>query len=271
MLLLEKPMNAIDYCINEIKLRIPKAILHYTFSTLNLKDYYNAFSEDYLIRQRVIENKVLIDCDLLGGEEVVIPFENIPFKKLRNGNLIYQIPKKSLQGRTIISALSICTGDVRLDTCTNSYYPSSAFFDAMGRLLDAAIGPISQTSNRVKLIGENVILLEDNITFNQLYLRCVLSNDRGLSNFSPRAYPSLAQLAVLACKSIIYNESVLEIDAGQLLGGVSIGRFKEIVDSYADSDVQYQEYLKTTFTKVLMMQDKTAHSRHLRMLTNGLG
>lgn len=263
-------MNAIDYVLNEIRLKVPKAIRHYAFITLNPQTHYVTVSEDSVIRHRVLDNKVLIDCNLLGGEEVIIPFENVPFKEMDNGKVLYRIPKDNLQGRRIMSALSVSTGDHRLDTYSNSYYPTSTLLDSIGKLLDSHISNGGMTTNRVKLIGENIILLEDRLTFNQLYLRCVLSNDRGLSNFSPRAYPNLAHASVLACKAIIYNDTILEIDASQLMAGVSIGRFKEVIDSYSECDTLYDEYIKTTFTKVLMQQDKEAHSRHLRLLTNGL-
>lgn len=263
-------MNAIDYALNEIRLNIPKPIRHYAFITLTPETHYYPVSEDEVIKRKVMDNKVLIDCNLLGGEEVIIPFQNVPFKELDSGKLLYRIPREKLQGRRIMSALSVSTGDHRLDTYSNSYYPTSTLLDAAGRLLDANVNNGGLSTNRVKLVGENIILLEDRLTFNQLYLRCVLSNDKAMSNFSPRAYPNLAYASVLAAKAIIYNETILQIDATQLMGGISIGRFKEVIDSYADSESLYREYIKTTFTKVLMQQDKEAHTRHLRLLTNGI-
>lgn len=263
-------MNAVNYALNEIKLRIPKPIRNYTFVKSIPEYHYNLFSEEQQIRSQVLDNKVLIDCDLVGGEELIIPFENVPFRELDSGKVIYKLPREKLQGRRLMSAMSVSTGDHRLDTYSNAYYPTSSLHDAASKLLGANTADAGTTTNRVKKIGDNLVLVEDRLTFNQLYLRCVLSYDRGLINFSPRAFPNLAHLSVLACKSIIYNNSVLEIDASQLMGGVSIGRFREIVDSYSGSSQEYDEYLKNIFTKVLFQQDKESHSRHLRMLTGGL-
>ena len=263
-------MNAINYVLNEIRLKIPKPIRQYVFINLIPERHYVVVSESQQIRHHVLDRKVLIDCNLAGGEEFNIPFENIPVKELDGGRLIYNIPKEKLQGRRIITPLSVCTGDHRIDVYSNSYYPSSSLLDSASRILDSASNIGGSTTNRVKLIGENTILLEDRLTYNQLYLKCILSYDKGLINFSPRAYPDLAHLSVLACKNYIYNSTILIIDANQLMGGVSIGRFREIVDSYSGSDEAYDEFLRTKFTKVLLQQDKEAHSRHLRALTGGL-
>ncbi len=263
-------MNAIDYVLNEINLSIPKSIRHYAFVSLNNQYGLLPISEQSIIRQKVIYNKLLLDCDLIAGEEVIIPFKNTPYKELEDNKVVYRIPKSKLQGRTITSVLSVSSGDHRLDTHMNNYYPSSTLMASVDRVFDAAVNQGGLVTNRVKLIGENNILLEDRLTYNDLYLRCVLSYDKALSNFSPKAYPALAHAGVLACKAIIYNDTILEIDASMLMGGVAIGRFKEVVDSYSDTLSLYNEYLKTHLTKILMQQDKEAHSRHLRLLTNGI-
>lgn len=263
-------MNAIDYVLNEINFQIPKSIRHYAFVSLNNRFGVLPMSEQSIIRQRVIYNKLLVDCDLAGGEEAIIPFKNTPLKELEDNKVIYRIPKNKLQGRTITSVLSVSSGDHRLDTHMNNYYPSSALMESVDRIFDAATNSGGLVTNRVRLIGENNILLEDRLTYNDLYLRCILSYDKAMSNFSPKAFSALAHAGVLACKAIIYNDTILDIDASMLMGGVPIGRFKEVIDSYADASEMYREYLKTQFTKILMQQDKEAHSRHLRLLTNGI-
>lgn len=263
-------MNVIDNAIKTVNYSIPNPILEYAFIDNDPYRQYVSMSRDALIRHEVIDNRVMVDCNLVGGEQVVVPIDPIPVQIIDGGRALYRIDKKYLQGRRILNVLGVSTGDHRLDTYSNSYCSTSVITDSISTLLDAATGNDSGSSNRVRLIGENTILLEDRLTYNQLYLRCFLSNDNNFSNFSPRSTIHFTKLVVLAVKSYVYNSCVLEVDAGQLHGGMTIGRFREIIDQYSDAEAEYLEYLTGTFASVSFQQDGEAHRRHLKIISSGL-
>jgi len=53
------------------------------------------------------------------------------------------------------------------------------------------------------------------------------------------------------------------------MGGMALGRIKEIVDSYADANELYQEYLMTKWQKIALMQDSSSVGRYMKLLIGG--
>ena len=74
-------------------------------------------------------------------------------------------------------------------------------------------------------------------------LVCRLAYDDEFSNLNDSAVYSLMQLIECATKAYVYNTLVLKIDAAKLEGGYEFGKFKEIVESYADQNEKYDELL----------------------------
>ena len=262
-------MNAIEKALLDIKFAIPKEILHWTFGTTPVGSRRRVVSEDFRLRQEVIEARVLPDCNLLGGVQVVVPLQDMPCHYLPDGSVLYQITKERLQGRRLQSVLSVATGDCYRHAVTPSAQRGTFATQLLSKIVSANIPAGFDTSNRVRLVGENAVLIEDYLTVPWLYLRCVVSDDNHLSNFSPRAFPYFSKLCLLATKAHIYRFATLPIDEGVLSGGLPLGRFKEVIDSYSDSETLYTEYLTTTFAKMLFQQDREAHARHLRAITGG--
>ena len=262
-------MNAIEKALLDIQFAIPKEILHWSFGTTPIGDRLRVVSPSFRLRQEVIEARVLPDCNLLGGVQVVIPLRDVPPHYLPDGSVLFQINKDLLQGRHIQSVLSVATGDYYRHAVIPSSQRGTLGTQILSKIVSANIPTGFDTSNQVRLVGENAVLVEDYLTVPWLYLRCVVSDDTHLSNFSPRAFPYLSKLCVLATKAHIYRSATLPIDEGVLSGGLPLGRFKEVIDSYSDSETLYTDYLTTTFAKILFQQDREAHTRHLRMITGG--
>ena len=262
-------MNAIDKALTDIGFNIPNEILHWVFGITRVGDQLLPTTQRHRIRTEVIDARVLVDANLVGGEQMVIPLEGTYRQRLPNGASIYQIAHDRIQGRRIQSVHSVTMGDHRLHGYNSSYYGQTPLTSAVGKIADAHIYNGAEFSNNIRLVGENAVLIEDDYYVNQLYLRCVVTNDDQLSNFSPRAVPALSKLCILATKAHIYVNSAVAIDAGILSGGMPLGRFREIIDSYTDANAQYDEYLNNTFAKVSFQQDREAHMRHLRAITGG--
>ena len=96
-------------------------------------------------------------------------------------------------------------------------------------------------------------------------LRCLLANDENFSHLQIRSIPYFTRLCELATKAYIYNEYTIKMDKGRIEGGAEIGRFREIVDGYADAEEMYQEYLLNTWQKVSFMNDRESFERLLKM------
>lgn len=265
-------MNAITRAVDTVKFRIPRRILEEVFVERSARWRQAPKSIDECILEQVVRPRVLVDCNLVGGTEAFVYLDDIPYERMNDYTSVYRIPKTKTQGRSILSVLNITFAD---PTKVSSYgiaagaqnttllQAGQAVMDAYGAL------PVTST-HRVQLIGENTIMVRDTIVLPpDVYLRCILANDENMSHIQMRSYQAFCKLVELAVKSYIYNDQIIELDIGKIRGGQEIGKFKEIVDGYADAEEQYQEYLTTTWQKVAYMNDNETFTRFVRSLVGG--
>lgn len=265
-------MMAISKSLDEIKFRIPKPILEAVFLKRGGGWKEVPISLDEYILNAVIRPRVLIDCNLVGGTEALISLQGIQANRTNDYTFVYRIPKDRTQGRSIQSVLNITYSD---PTRSSSYgitaaAQSSPMMQAGSSVMDA-MGSIPVTSTaRVRLIGENVISVQDSVILpSNVFLRCMLENDSQLSHLQLASYGHFSNLVTHAVKAYIYNEYIIEMDLNQLHGGQALGRFREVIDGYADQEELYQTYLTEKWQKVAMMNDAESYTRYLRLLIGG--
>lgn len=263
---------AISKLLDEVKFKIPKPILEAVFQPKDFRWRNTPPSLDEQIMALVIRPRVLVDCNLIGGTEVFIPLAGLPVERTDDYTSIYRIPKTVTQGRSINSVLNITFSDPTKASSygtaagqqnTSMMQAGSAVMNAMGNF------PVTSTA-RVQLIGENVVMVRDTVLLPaNIYIRCILANDENMSHLQLRSYRDFANLGVLAVKSYIYNTYVIPMDMGELYGGQALGRFKEIVDTYADSEELYDTYIREKFQKISFMNDSQTMQRYLKLLVGG--
>lgn len=268
--------NPITKAVSEMWRRIPGEILREVFAP----NYNNwravPISVDDQICSQVIRSRVVVDCDLVGGQEVWVPLEGLRNERTPEMMSVIYIPKDRTQGRTITQVLHLgYMNYVAASQQTangmfnnNSVTPLTTAAQALNASYDT---PGKMGTSRLEIIGENVILVKDpSIAPTSGVLRCILSNDENMNNLSIRSYDAFAKLCELAVKSHIYNRLVIEMDSGKIRGGFEIGAFKQIVDSYSDKEEEYQEYKKTKWQKIAVMNDRESHERIIRRQIGGL-
>lgn len=265
-------MNPIQKAIAEVKFRIPLDILNAAFMPRQFGQRPLPVNLDSLIRQEVVEKRVRVDCDLVGGTQVNIPLGGLTPEYLDLYNLVYHIPKHLTQNRSITRLLSISVGYGSVMGTTNmGLEGSSPLLDAASGVL-AAASPIPIISSAyLQLIAENTVLVTDSIQFpTNATLRCYVEYDADFSQMKPPTYLKFAKLVELATKAHIYNTLIIPIGQGQLVGGMDLGKFKEIVEGFADSNENYETYLNDTWKAVAIMDDAVSRQRHLRLITGGV-
>lgn len=271
-------MSPLNKAADEIKFRIPKPILDTVFLQRDKLYRQIPASIDEHILNLVIRPRVLVDCNLAGGTEAILSLAGVPSTRSEDYTVanpyttVFRIPKARTQNRSIMSVLNITFSNAPLassgGTAANNQgstmlQAGSAVFDAMGSI------PVTSTA-RVQLIGENVVLVQDSILLpSNIFLRCVLANDENMSHIQLRSYRHFSELVVLAVKAYIYNSYIIAMDLGELHGGQMLGRFKEIIDGYADADELYRTYLEEKWTKVAFMNDASSYTRFLKTLIGG--
>jgi hypothetical protein len=265
-------MNPVTYALQHIRWTIPADILQKTFLTTNNRFGTVApISLDARIRSEVIESRVLQDCNLVGGTEVWIALERCPIQVVDDYVRVYRIPKSMTQNRTITSALSVSYGEGAIAGITSAYGSGgSALVDAAASVM-ASVSPIPVVASAyVSLIGENTVMIQDNIALPvNLYLRCWVENDANLNHIKPTSYIQFAKLVEYAVKAYVYINNQIPMDRAYIHAGAELGRFKDVVDSYSDANENYQTYLNEVWRRVALLNDPIASQRHLKMLLGG--
>lgn len=269
-------MNIISKALNEVSYRIPKEILKETFNNRTIHWRDKPISIEEQITNQVIRPRVLVDCNLVGGTEAFIPLEGLEAEIIDNFTSVYRISKQKTQGRSIMSVLSVsfttqsiasaagALSGIKPGSVTDVGLAGMAMADSFSSI------PITSTA-RVSLIGENTIMIRDTAPIASYgYIRCILGNDENLANMQLRTIPDFCRLVELAVKSYIYNELTIRIGMAQLSGGQDLGKFKEIVDSYSDSEEMYADFLRTVWAKVSFFNDHQSSTRFLKMLIGGM-
>lgn len=266
-------MDVISKSIADIRFKIPRQILEAVFINRLNQWRRSQYNVDQLILDLVVKPRVLVDCNLTGGNEVYISLAGIPVERINDYTIVYRIPKDKTQGRSILSVKNITMSDMNRSAgygATMAGGSTGNILSAGGAVMDAMSGiPAISTAN-VRLIGENIVMCSDAQTMPlNSYLRCVLEHDETMSHIQPRSYLYFSKLIEYAVKAYIYNEIVIDMGSAMLSGGQDLGVFKDIVDGYADSNELYETHLREVITKVQFMNDSTMMTRHIRLLVGG--
>lgn len=275
-------MNPIQKAVDDLKFRIPRQILEKAFvDRLGSWRSIQRASLDELIILNVIRARVLVDCQLYGGSQVLISLNGLPQDKPTEYMTVIHIPKTRTEGKSINSVLNV--GFIGLaylaswagttsagSLATYGSYENSALMTAAAGMVTAFDKIPMVSTSRVELIAENTICIRDSMNLApDLTLRCVLADDINMNSLQLRAYRPFCNLVEYAVKSYIYNQLIIHMDQGELQGGAQLGAFKTIIDSYADAEQNYQDYLREVWEQVAFMQDETTYMRFMKMIIGG--
>lgn len=272
-------MNAIQYALNQVRHEIPMQILDLAFGYNSVAPRQTTWHQpsdnqsiDATIRDRVIEGRVNLDCNLFGGTEVAIDLTTIPYESPSPELRIFRIPYDRTAGLRIVSVRHLTymnfhgisgyvhgRGDARLTALQTLYAAASTM-------------PIVSTAN-CQLMGDNVVVVRDDMmhTTNQLTLVCLVENDAGMTNINPGLFPLYSQMVSLAVKAYIYINLDIQMDRGYLVGGMNLGRIREVVDSYSDANEMYSEILRTRWQRASFTNDRPRMNSFIKsMIGRGL-
>lgn len=272
-------MNALIYSINEISHQIPKELLHAAFTIDDTAETVNLNTIDDKIMRKLIRKRVLIDMNITGGIEMIIPLMNVQPSFYEYFYTIYQIPPELTMNKEIVSALNITMmpgsgvfggGSMAGHDIGNiGYMNDNPIMNVANRIGQAAAPAGVLTNAHLEIVGYNTILIYANFrVLNNFGLRVLLENDSTLNNIQPRSYKAVSMACVLACKAYIYNKLIIPVNNGYLASGQDLGVFKSILESYSDSEADYRTYIQEKLGAILYMNDTTRHNRLIASLLN---
>jgi hypothetical protein len=264
-------MNAVQRAVDELRFKIPRRVLEIVFDKQTSYWSQNITPMSAMIMNNVIYPRVLIDCDLFGGTEMIVQLKDATFELIENMHTVVRVPKSVTQGRRIISVLNVNFGSMFAlahlgDAAVVGRGGSGATMNAAAAAMNAHASFPNSSTARCQIIGENTVLVKNNIRLTNMgNMRCVIGNDESLSHLQLRSYPAFGKLVELAVKSYIYNEMITEMDIGVLRGGQEFSSIKDIISEYSDAEEMYQDYLKTKWAKISMMNDQDSFTRFLKL------
>lgn len=278
-------MNAINYSIRHIlKKDIPRAILNMTFLSRQMYDTFTFDTLESKIREEVFEGFVAMDCNLVNATQMTIPLAMCERIDGSFYTATYRIPKTLTQGKKVLYPIHITQAAgtmTAVDTngvnnIATSTITSSFSFNGVGGVFSAvqqaaeSVSPIPLISQAlVYMVGENTVLIKDSIIApGNMQLRVVVENDENMDHIQPPYYPVFHDLFLLAVKSYIYNNLVIEQDNAFINSGGELNRFKDIVESYSDAAEQYKVQLEF-FQRSMMLNDPEGWRRHYQARVGG--
>lgn len=273
-------MSVIDKAIAEVRRKIPRQVLEVAFlGDIGRANRYGQGIEWY-IRNRVIDNWVRPDCDLLGAYEDNIPLLNAEITNDKRYRMTARISKEATGGRSIVQALymnymynvpgALTNNGWQMNSFNMTQSGNSPMMNTAGRILRSATPAPLVGSAQVQLVAENTILITDYIgDIRQCAITCRLSHDPEMNNIQPGAVKAFTKLVVFAAKAWIYNETVIDMDENYLYNGMELGRIRETIDGYADAAELYDDYFKEEWQAVSFQNDHTRQANYIRMLVSG--
>lgn len=262
--------NPIQYAINHIRNTIPREILEKVFFSNKYWRTKDATSLDHRIREEVIDARVTVDCNLVGGMQTTIYIQPGWMEWIDPMIAIARIPKEATQGRSITRALSISYGASVVAPAQGSYGGSVLLSKANNVLQSNSPVTVVATAE-VNLVGENMIQIRDNVAISgTLYLRCWLEHDANFNHLAKPSWMNFAKLCEYACKAYVYNNTIIDMDRAYVDGGVELGRWASKIEEYSDAEENYQDYFHEKWKQVSVLNDPEAHRRHISMTVGGL-
>lgn len=248
--------NPIEACLRRIFHTIPEDILNLAF-----KPKQND-TLDHLIHENVIHDRILFDCNLVGGKYKTIQLDPswiepaaLPNSVVFNNSTafnIYRVPAEAREHRNISSVIELRhlymspylgtmnTGIPGMGGNSAGALACQAL-EAQTRSTSVPLPtPILVSGHQVKLIHTTMPQIQE-IPW---ILMCRLNYDAEFTNLNGQGILPLVELTLCAVKAYIYNELVLKIDNAFISGGQALGKLKDIVESYADQNDRYLELLR---------------------------
>lgn len=267
-------MSAIKKAVDEIKFRIPYDILREAFK--DDSGWRRApIGIDQHMMLKVIQPRVLVDANLVGGQQVIIPMGGLSPTFTDGVTSVYEIPDYLTQNRTIVAPLSVgympyvnnaMSGGYGMGVANNQ----SDVMSAAQRVGDSMSSIPMVSSAILELVARNTISVREQFRVTGIHqLRCIVENDANLNNISPRSWGAFATLCELAIKSYIYNKLIIRIDQAYLQGGQELGAFKSYVENLSDAEQQYQTHLREVWRVTAFCNDTISHDRFLKLQTSG--
>jgi len=244
-------MNRVQILLQEIKNRIPMEILNRAFIVEEGLGILNT-SLDHRIKTTIIDSRVRLDLDLMGGEVQDIEMFNCRQTVIGNGVRI-DIPINLTGGRALTSVLSASYG-LNYENTSGPTIASSVHQQP------------PSVMTKIHVINDNSIYIAGLYNVNITAIKCLLTNDANFNNINIRYMKYIGKLSTMATKAYIYNTMSLRLSNATVVEGESLAAISAKVESYADAQELYDTELKL-WKSISILNDEKASNDFHRLIT----
>jgi hypothetical protein len=272
-------MNAIQFALNEIQEEIPPEILHEAFiAPLTKQDHWGrvhapVLSVEHMIRDKVIEKRVIPRLSVVSGQRDHISLEGLPIEYEKDYTQTIHIPKARTKGLSITAVFGIISGSAygSVTGMSNvSQQRGNGVTEALSamRMSRASVPVVADT--HIQLIADNTVLLRAPLRqYGYLFLDCLLEHDRMMGNIGVGSWELFTEICLLATKAWIKNNMVVPMDQAQISGGMALGAFRNEIDEYRDANVLLKEKI-ADWRVVNVLADPLSFDEHITGVVGGL-
>ena len=272
-------MGILNYSVKKILRDIPKEVLFEAFKVDADPATFNLTTLDFKIIQEIIRDTVIVDADIVGGTDIMIPLGGLTPERHTPYTTIYKIPDDFLADRNLVSVgrlLIIPTMEGNLGVAPghitalgNSSYGmyQNPLMSVANRIGNSAQPNITLNNASLTNLGNNCVAINMHYTMlANVGMECTVSNDENLNNIQPRNWEAFSKLCILAAKAYVYVKLITPLNMGKLEGGEEIGIIKSIVESYESANEDYRVYLNEVWRKIAHMNDTNKYEAFIRSM-----
>lgn len=269
-------MSALFYAVNEIRAQIPNELIHAGLFIDEPELTANLTSLDDKLITKVLRKRVLVDANIVGGMELVVPLNNIAPLHYEDFYTVYRVDKELTMNREMVSVLGLSSMPVSAGFGGGMGYGSgnqasstyggqfNPLMSVANRIGDSAAPAGAMHNAHLELVGPNTVLVNMHYRLlSHLGIRCIVENESNMNNIQPRSWKEFSFLCVLATKAYLYNKLIIPINSGYLASGQDLGVFKSILEQYDTAEEDYRTYLREVWASVAYMNDTSRYSRLL--------
>ena len=261
-------MNAITYALDDLEgFHVSSEILNLAFKEFQPLISSIVTSIHEIITNEIIRRKVLVDSNIVGGEEIDIFLDKCNVQHIYEQNeTVIRVPKELTGNRTIIEPLSLVlntyiAGNGMLTGGTSN------LFGNMQKLTATATGPDVIQTSKMQMIGENTILVQSSSAlFTNGILRVSIENSSNLDNIGTRFNLVFSKLVRQAVKMYIYNSTRVKANQGVLYGGHELSIVSDIMNEYGDQESMYYETLTKEWAKCQFINSEKNMTSYIGMM-----
>jgi len=247
--------SPIALAMADIYSNIPVEILQATFDIVK-----NTKSLDEMIKEQIVEKKVLMDINVITGLPKRIVLLSRYIEPLADSEVdsyhwtgqsdIYRIPPDARQGRNITAVRRLGPNST-INSRDNGLY--GAYMSRSGNSIAdyAGINLASRTLDglsgmpKATYLGDNLIQVTPRIAQLGYSAYCTIEFDSEFLNCPRNMVLPIARLIVIQTKRYIHTRNVVQVDAARIVGGQALGEYKTVIDNYGseNNDQVYNEAL----------------------------